>query len=93
MRPIHILFTVLLTYISFNSYSQNSDSIALRKNFDYYLTQSHCYKNLEFLSTKIAGGFVGSMYALYATSNGMPTSNKVYYDWFECRSEDDVYKK
>lgn len=47
----------------------------------------------KFLSTKIAGGFVGSMYALYATSNDKATANKVLYNWFECKSEDEVFKK
>lgn len=37
----------------------------------------------KFLSTKVAGGFVGAMYALYATSQGQPTDNKATYHWFE----------
>ncbi len=41
-----------------------------------------------FLSTKTAGGFVGCMYALYATSIGVKCDNKVYFDWFETKSED-----
>ncbi|MCX6319006.1 MAG: glycoside hydrolase family 43 protein [Bacteroidetes bacterium] len=47
----------------------------------------------KFLSTKDAGGFVGSIYALYATSNGQPTENAAMYDWFECISRDAVYSK
>ncbi|MEO7049776.1 MAG: family 43 glycosylhydrolase, partial [Ferruginibacter sp.] len=46
----------------------------------------------KFLSTKAAGGFVGSLYALYATSNGTVTTNKALYDWFEYKGDDDVYK-
>jgi alpha-N-arabinofuranosidase len=46
----------------------------------------------KFLSTKIAGGFVGSMYALYGTSLGEKTNNKVYFNWFESKSEDELYK-
>jgi xylan 1,4-beta-xylosidase len=46
----------------------------------------------RFLSTKTAGGFVGSVYALYATSNGKNSNNKAYYDWFEYVGNDDVYK-
>jgi xylan 1,4-beta-xylosidase len=37
-----------------------------------------------FLSTRTAGGFVGCMYALYATSLGRPTRSKAYFDWFSC---------
>jgi alpha-N-arabinofuranosidase len=46
----------------------------------------------KFLSTKNAGGFVGCMYAMYATSNGIATSNKAKYDWFEYKGDDDIYK-
>lgn len=47
----------------------------------------------KFLSTKVAKGFVGSLYALYATSNGQPANNNSAVFWrFVCKSEDDVYK-
>jgi xylan 1,4-beta-xylosidase len=46
----------------------------------------------KFLSTKNAGGFVGCMYTMYATSNGIATTNKALYDWFEYKGDDDVYK-
>jgi xylan 1,4-beta-xylosidase len=65
----------------------------------YYALQKNKWQLLKdnmdgkFLSTKIAGGFVGSMYALYATSNDKATTNKALYNWFECKSEDDVFKK
>jgi len=35
-----------------------------------------------FLSTKVAGGFVGCMYALYATSLGKPSESTAHFDWF-----------
>ncbi len=46
----------------------------------------------KFLSTKEAGGFVGSVFALYATSLGKEANSKAYYDWFEYRGNDDVFK-
>jgi alpha-N-arabinofuranosidase len=46
----------------------------------------------EFLSTKAAGGFVGCMFALYATSLGHETYNKAYFDWFKYFGKDEVYK-
>jgi xylan 1,4-beta-xylosidase len=46
----------------------------------------------KFLSTKTAGGFVGCLFAMYATSNGAATTNKAMYDWFEYKGDDDVYK-
>jgi beta-xylosidase len=45
------------------------------------------------LSTKVAGGFVGCMYALYATSLGEQTTNTAYFDWFEYAGDDEVYKR
>jgi alpha-N-arabinofuranosidase len=44
----------------------------------------------SFLSTKIAGGFVGSLFALYGTSNGEPTTSVAIYDWFEYKGKDDA---
>ena len=45
-----------------------------------------------FLSTKIAGGFVGCIYALYATSLGEATNTRAYFDWFEYTGNDEVYE-
>ncbi len=38
-----------------------------------------------YLSTKTAGGFVGCMYALYATSLGQASTNKAEFEWFKYR--------
>jgi len=35
------------------------------------------------LSTPIAGGFVGTWIAMYASSNGQPAANNADFDWFE----------
>jgi xylan 1,4-beta-xylosidase len=45
-----------------------------------------------FLSTRIAGGFVGCMYALYATSLGKSCKNVSHFDWFEYHGDDEVYR-
>lgn len=47
----------------------------------------------KFLSTKVAGGFVGCMFGLYATSLGKPGSNKAYFDWFAYQGKDAVYQQ
>jgi len=46
----------------------------------------------RFLSTRVAGGFVGCMYALYATSCGQSISNIAYFDWFEYIGNDEIYR-
>ncbi len=45
-----------------------------------------------FLSTKTAGGFVGSMFALYGTSSGEESENVAVFDWFEYEGNDEVYR-
>lgn len=60
MSKLHLSITFLFFFLSAVFYSQNKDSLALRQNFDYYLTKSNCYKNLEFLTTKIESRLSGS---------------------------------
>ena len=45
-----------------------------------------------FLSTRVAGGFVGCFFALYATSEGEKSASIAYYDWFEYAGDDEVYR-
>ena len=47
----------------------------------------------SFLSTKVAGGFVGCFYALYATSIGKPSENSAYYDWFKYKGKNEAQFK
>jgi alpha-N-arabinofuranosidase len=47
----------------------------------------------KFLSTKEAGGFVGSLFAMYSTSNGQVSASIAKYHWFEYKGNDDRYKK
>jgi xylan 1,4-beta-xylosidase len=42
----------------------------------------------RFLSTREAGGFVGCMYAMYATSNGKESTSVAHFDWFETTTTD-----
>jgi xylan 1,4-beta-xylosidase len=46
----------------------------------------------EYLSTKVAGGFLGCMYAMYVTSLGRESISSAYFDWFEYRGDDEVYR-
>ena len=54
-----ILFAFLFTSF-FSNRAQNADSLQLRKLYDYYLSQSRCYSNLEYLCKKIGGRISGS---------------------------------
>jgi alpha-N-arabinofuranosidase len=46
----------------------------------------------KFLSTRVAGGFVGCMYAMYATSQKKESNSIAAYNWFEYSGDDEVYK-
>ena len=61
MSLLQKFFILIITLFYCSSFlAQNTDSIVLRKHFDYYLTQSKCYKNLEYLCTKIESRLSGS---------------------------------
>ncbi|MCZ8217312.1 MAG: glycoside hydrolase family 43 protein, partial [Cyclobacteriaceae bacterium] len=65
----------------------------------YYATQDGEWISMDqvvdakFLSTHVAGGFVGCIYAMYATSLGEESQAKASFDWFEYAGDDDVYKR
>lgn len=47
----------------------------------------------KFLSTATAGGFVGSVFGLYATSLGKESRTKASFDWFTYKGNDDVFNQ
>lgn len=47
----------------------------------------------RWLSTHTAGGFVGCVFALYASSHGKESHTRASFDWFEYRGNDDIFKK
>lgn len=59
----------------------------------YYSEDGNEFKELgngadaRYLSTETAGGFVGCMYGLYATSNGTPSSDQAVFDYIELKNE------
>lgn len=52
--------TISFLLISICALSQNQDSLMIRKIYDYYLTESKSYKNLEVLCKTIGGRLSGS---------------------------------
>ncbi len=46
----------------------------------------------KFLSTKVAGGFLGALFGLYATSSGQASTNKVLFSALEYSGNDLIYK-
>lgn len=46
----------------------------------------------KYLSTQAAGGFIGALFALYATSSGKQSENKASYEWLDYQGDDSSYK-
>jgi alpha-N-arabinofuranosidase len=44
----------------------------------------------KFLSTEVAGGFVGTLLAMYATSSGSDSENTASFEWFRYEGNDPV---
>jgi alpha-N-arabinofuranosidase len=80
-QPLHLKIEARRDTYLFSFAISHDKWILLKDNVD-----------ARFLSTKAAGGFVGCVYALYATSLGRPSENVVYFDWFEYAGDDEVYK-
>lgn len=53
-------FNFSLLLFSLSSFAQNNDSLMLRKIYDFYLTESKCYKSLEVLCKTIGPRLSGS---------------------------------
>ncbi|MBY0349264.1 MAG: hypothetical protein K2W79_13480 [Hydrotalea flava] len=45
------------------------------------------------MSTKVAGGFVSCMYALYATSLRKQSDNQALFHWFTICNQNTIYPK
>jgi len=46
----------------------------------------------RYLSTQAAGGFIGALFALYATSSGENSSNTASYQWIDYKGDDTAFK-
>jgi alpha-N-arabinofuranosidase len=58
----------------------NGDWLILKKDVDG-----------KYLSTQAAGGFIGSLFALYATSSGQPGDNTASFKWIDYSGNDKIY--
>ncbi len=58
MKRLSIITLALCATLKSNA--QAGDTTTIRKIYDYFLTESKCYSNLEYLATKIGGRLSGS---------------------------------
>ena len=62
---------------------------AHKQDYNFYFSTTDQWQALaenvdgSILSTPVAGGFVGAYIAMYASSNGQPSTNYADFDWFE----------
>jgi len=62
---------------------------AHEQEYSFYFSMDGQWQTLaenvdgRILSTPVAGGFVGAYIAMYASSNGQPSTNHADFDWFE----------
>jgi alpha-N-arabinofuranosidase len=103
-KPVVALYKGDSLLVEKNTNSKVQDKIDLKVVSNgptytfYFATEQNAWKLLldnvdaKYLSTKIAGGFVGTVYAMYASSHGKPSDTKALYHWFEVKNDDDVYK-
>jgi xylan 1,4-beta-xylosidase len=72
---------------------------AINDVYKFYYSQDDVWELLKgdldakFLSTREAGGFVGCVYALYATSLNRSSMGEAHFDWFEYCGDDSFYKQ
>jgi alpha-N-arabinofuranosidase len=65
---------------------------AHEQNYNFYYSTNGLWHTLaenidgRILSTPVAGGFVGAYIAMYASSNGQPSTNHADFEWFEYSS-------
>jgi alpha-N-arabinofuranosidase len=47
----------------------------------------------KFLSTQVAGGFIGCLFGMYATSSGKPATNTASFKWLKYEGNDPIYEQ
>ncbi|HYV53243.1 MAG TPA: glycoside hydrolase family 43 protein [Chitinophagaceae bacterium] len=90
--------------ISQASLTSPTDKIFLRIKADgdtysfYYATKPNQWQSIKekvdarFLSTQVAGGFIGCLFGMYATSSGNPTSGVASFKYLKYTGSDPMYK-
>lgn len=67
--------------------------------YSFYYSEDGKHWNLlkdkvdaKFVSTKTAGGFVGCIYGMYATSSGKPSNNAASFEYLKYTGNDPIYR-
>lgn len=80
MKKVKALFYLLLSISTFNVNAQSNDSAIIRNIYNFSLTNSTCYQNLEFLCKQIGPRLSGSSGASKAIDFTKTLLTKAGYD-------------
>ncbi|CAG5001152.1 Non-reducing end alpha-L-arabinofuranosidase BoGH43A [Dyadobacter sp. CECT 9275] len=73
--------------------------IAEGDSYSFYFSKGASWQLLKdnvdakFLSTQVAGGFIGCLFGMYATSNGEPATNNASFKYLKYSGNDPMYPK
>lgn len=93
-----------MTLITQASLDQNVKQLFLKidaraEHYDFYYAVkpgkwSMLKKDVDgkFLSTQVAGGFIGCLFGMYATSSGKETNNSALFEYLRYEGNDPMYK-
>lgn len=73
--------------------------VAEGSSYSFYFSKGISWQLLKdkidarFLSTEIAGGFIGCLFGMYATSSGEPTNNAASFKYLKYSGNDPMFKQ
>ncbi|WP_113651894.1 glycoside hydrolase family 43 protein [Pedobacter namyangjuensis] len=80
-KKVYIKIKADKSLYSFSFATKPNNWITLKDNVDG-----------KFLSTETAGGFIGSVFAMYATSSGKTSTNQASFKWLDYKGDDEIYR-
>ncbi|WP_026629816.1 glycoside hydrolase family 43 protein [Dyadobacter alkalitolerans] len=72
--------------------------VAAGDTYSFYFSKGSSWELLKdkvdakFLSTEVAGGFIGCLFGMYATSSGEPTTNSASFKYLKYSGNDPIFK-
>ncbi|MCF2495114.1 glycoside hydrolase family 43 protein [Dyadobacter chenhuakuii] len=72
--------------------------VAEGDTYSFYFSKGTSWELLKdkvdakFLSTEVAGGFIGCLFGMYATSSGEPTTNSASFKYLKYSGNDPIFK-
>ena len=81
VKQLHLRIDAKGAYYEFYYGLKPNDWVLVKNNVDG-----------KFLSTEVAGGFIGCVFGMYATSSGKTTSNSASFGYLRYAGNDPMYK-